>query len=391
MMKNIKTIFKKEFDRVMKDKRLIFTIMFLPGLMLFLVYSFIGSALENATTKTPYHVAIVNPVVEFMDIYEPNETDYILNVISISEDDVDEYQARIDDEEWELLLYFDDSILTYDGTGDKPVIWIYSNQNNMNSSAVYSRFVRYLSQFQATLSYDLYGDTTFFTLQFDGTEVDQNLQIGTMISSIMPMLVVMFLFSGAMSIGPESIAGEKERNTISTLLITPVKRSEIAIGKIFSLSMLSLLSAVSSFIGILFSLPKLLDIQGSSYAIYSVLDYLMILALLFSTVFVIVGAISIISAFSKSVKEASTMVIPLYILTILVGITSLFNSSITENPFMYILPIYNTVQTLSAIMTFNPRVVLYLVITICSNLVYLGLFVYFLEKMFQSEKIMFSK
>ncbi len=391
MMKNIKTIFKKEFDRVIKDKRLIFTIMLLPGLMLFLIYSFIGTAIDNSQTKTPYTLAIVNPVTTFTPIYTAGETNYILNVISVTELDIDAYKTKIDNEEWDLLLYFDSNILSYDGTGEKPVVWIYSNQNNITSSTVYSRFVVYLSQFQSTLSYDLYGDTTFFALQFDGTTIDPNRVTGIMFSSILPMLVIMFLFSGAMSIGPESIAGEKERNTISTLLITPVKRSEIAIGKILSLSILSLLSAVSSFIGILLSLPKLLNIQGASYNIYSFGDYMMILALLFSTVFVIVGAISIISAFARSVKEASTSILPLYILTVLVGVTSLFNSSISENPLMYVLPIYNTVQTMSAILTFNPKMVLYLVITICSNLVYLGLFVYFLQKMFQNEKIMFSK
>lgn len=390
-MKTIGTIFKKEWDRVVKDKRLIFSIMLLPGLMLFLIYSFIGVALENTTTKTPYYVAIVNPVTEFRTLYEPLETDYILNVISITELDIDAYKEQVDAEEWDLVIYFDQQLLNYSGTGTKPEVWIYSNQNNMNSSAINSRFVYYLSMFQSFLSYDLYGDTSFFDTDMIGTAVDQNRLMGSMISSILPMLVVMFLFSGAMSIGPESIAGEKERNTISTLLITPIKRSEIAIGKILSLSVLSLLSAVSSFIGILFSLPKLLDIQGSSYAIYSVGDYMMILALLFSTVFVIVGAISLISAYAKSIKEATTLILPLYIVTILVGITSLFNSGASENPLMYLLPIYNTVQTMSAILTFDTNIVMYLIITVCSNLVYLGIFVFVLQKMFQNEKIMFSK
>jgi sodium transport system permease protein len=75
------------------------------------------------------------------------------------------------------------------------------------------------------------------------------------------MLIIMFLFSGAMSIGPDSIAGEKERGTIATLLVTPVKRSEIAIGKVMSLSIISLFSATSSFIGIMLSLPKLLQME----------------------------------------------------------------------------------------------------------------------------------
>ncbi|MFQ7035420.1 MAG: ABC transporter permease subunit [Candidatus Borkfalkia sp.] len=52
-----------------------------------------------------------------------------------------------------------------------------------------------------------------------------------------------------MGIAPESIAGEKERGTIATLLVTPIKRSELVVGKVLSLSALSSLSAISSFIG----------------------------------------------------------------------------------------------------------------------------------------------
>ena len=38
-MKNILTIIKKELIRVFKDKRLVFTTILMPGLMIFLLYS----------------------------------------------------------------------------------------------------------------------------------------------------------------------------------------------------------------------------------------------------------------------------------------------------------------------------------------------------------------
>lgn len=69
-------------------------------------------------------------------------------------------------------------------------------------------------------------------------------------SSMLPMLLMIFLFTGCMSVAPESIAGEKERGTIATLLVTPVKRSHIAIGKIIALSIIALLSGISSTLGI---------------------------------------------------------------------------------------------------------------------------------------------
>ncbi|MCK7484352.1 MAG: ABC transporter permease subunit [Bacillus subtilis] len=116
----------------------------------------------------------------------------------------------------------------------------------------------------------------------------------SMLSTLLPMLVVMFMFTGAMAIGPESIAGEKERGTIATLLVTPVKRREIALGKVFSLGVLSLISAASvvrrhrSLVCRICSASRYVDVEASTASPTAA----HILALMFSTVFVIVGVIS---------------------------------------------------------------------------------------------------
>lgn len=391
-MKNILTIFKKEWDRVIKDRRLVITVMFLPGLMIFLIYSFIGSALNNQYVGDVYDVAIVNQQLDFKDQYEAVETNYSLNVITPDPSTIADFEARIDNADWDLLIIFDENIASYDGTGDKPEVVIYFNPNETDSSYIGNVFVNYLDDYQQKLSLDLYGDTDSFLLTREGPDLDVNNEMGKLMASLLPMLIIMFLFSGAMSIGPESIAGEKERGTISTLLVTPVKRSEIAIGKVISLSVLSLISASSSFIGIMFSLPTLFAASNQIDAsIYSVGDYLMILLVLFSTVFVIVGIISIISAYAKSLKEAGSMILPIYIVTILVSISSMFGEGAPTFLPMYLIPIYNSVQVLNAIFTFDADKFGYLLITVAANLVYVTILIYILNRMFKSEKIMFNK
>ena len=49
-MKNILTIMKKEFARFFKDKRLCFTTILMPGLLIYIIYSFMGSALTDMYT-----------------------------------------------------------------------------------------------------------------------------------------------------------------------------------------------------------------------------------------------------------------------------------------------------------------------------------------------------
>ena len=395
-MKNILTIFKKEWDRVIKDRRLVITVLILPGLMIFLIYSIMGSAMQNLTTEDVYDIAVVNQQIDFKNLYENiqdnDSSSHNTNVINITVTETDAYKELIDNNEWDLLIVFDDDLLNYNGDGDKPIVYVYSNYNEIASSTISSDFRYFLSLYEQNLSLEAFGDRTYFSLALDSTETDDKGIISKIISSMIPMLVIMFLFSGAMAIGPESIAGEKERGTMATLLVTPVKRREIAIGKISALSMLTLISATSSFIGISFSLPKLMQLEGGiNTNFYGFGEYLMILGVLFSTVFVIVGIISIISAYAKSLKEASALIMPFYILTILVAVTSMFGNGANTRIIFYFIPIYNSVQSLTAILTFDSMALTYLLFTILANVIYLTIFVIILNKMFNSEKIMFSK
>ena len=204
------------------------------------------------------------------------------------------------------------------------------------------------------------------------------------------MLIIMFLFSAAMSIGPDSIAGEKERGTIATLLVTPTKRSEIAIGKVLSLSVISLFSATSSFIGIIFSLPKLLQSNELSIAIYGPAEFAMLFSVLLATVLVIVGVISCISAYAKTIKEASLLIMPFYFVSIVVGISTLMSGEANQNPIMYLVPIYNSVHIIISILTFETTATTFFIM-IGSSVVYVSILIFVLNKFFQSEKIMFAK
>ncbi len=389
-MRNVLTIFKKEWDRVFKDKRLLISVMILPGLMIFLIYTFIGSAISNLSSPEEERVAFANVPTAFNELWNEQETTDSVVTISVDVDQLPEYQALIDGSEWDLIVVFPADFETSLGVV-KPEVTVYYNPNENVSSGVFQRFQGYLLQYQAIITQDLYGDTESFSVAWEATPVNNNVLVGNMMAMLLPMLVVMFLFSGAMSIGPESIAGEKERGTIATLLVTPVKRREIALGKILALGVLSLLSAVSSFTGIITSLPNLYGLDGVNTNIYGITDYLMILALLFSTVFVIVGVIAIVSAYAKNLKEAGTLIMPIYLVTIIVGISSIFGDGANPSFWFYLIPIYNTVQTLTAILTFDPTTVAYLLITIAANIVYMVIFVQILNRMFNSERIMFAK
>jgi len=389
-MRNVLTIFRKEWDRVFKDKRLILSVMVLPGLMIFIIYTFMGSALTGYMTPEEELVAFANAPEVFTDLWTSLETTGTVEPRAIDESELGAYRDLVDASEWQLVIVFPEHFEDDLGVV-KPEIVVYFNPNETDSIMVFQRFQSYVNLYQEELSAALYGDTEAFSVAWGATPENPAQQTGDMMSTLLPMLVVMFLFSGAMAIGPESIAGEKERGTIATLLVTPVKRREIAIGKVLSLGVLSLISAVSSFVGIISSLPNLLGIEGVDVDVYGWTDYLTILALLFSTVFVIVGVIAIVSAYAKNMKEAGTLITPIYLVTIIIGVSTMFSDGASADWWAYLIPIYNTVQTLTAVLTFDPATSAHLIVTVLSNLVFTALLIYILNRMFQSERIMFAK
>ena len=209
-------------------------------------------------------------------------------------------------------------------------------------------------------------------------------------SMMMPLLLVMLLFSGCMAVAPESIAGEKERGTIATLLITPTKRSHIAIGKILALSIMALISGASSTLGVVLSLPKLMgDTVSIDGSVYGLTDYLMLAVVILSTVLVFVTVISIISAYAKSIKEAGTYVTPLMILSMLIGLSGMFGTA-ASNTALYLIPIFNSVQSMIGIFSFSASIP-NMIVTVITNIAFTGIGVFVLTRMFNSERIMFNK
>uniref|UniRef100_UPI003FEE79FA ABC transporter permease n=1 Tax=Roseburia sp. TaxID=2049040 RepID=UPI003FEE79FA len=394
MSKNMITIIKKEFARFFGDRRMVLTTIFLPGIMIYVLYSFMGNMMMKQFTTSDDYVYQIEAVslpasMEFL------KTQEMFEVKEIDAAEEDDAKALVEAQEADLLLVFpeefDQKVAVYDGTATTdaaPDIQIYYNSVSTESSAAYQMVCAMLDEYETALSnkFDINAEEE---ICYDmATEKDTSAQFFSM---MLPMLMMMFLFSGCMAIAPESIAGEKERGTIATLLVTPMKRSELAIGKIISLSVIGLLSGFSSFVGTMLSLPNLMGAAADemSASVYGISDYVFLLVMILSTVLVIIGAISVISGFAKSVKEAGTAVSPLMILVMVLSVTTMMGGGAPEEPYLYLIPLYNSVQCMNGIFSFTMLPVNF-VITVVSNLVYTGILVFILTKMFDSEKIMYN-
>lgn len=375
-MNGILTILKKELKRFFTDKRMLISLM-IPGILIYLVYSFMGSMLSSSNEIDENYIYQVN-VVEI-----PEEYNELLKTesydIKICDYSLDDSKIKLENKEIDLIISFDNY------AQDKSVSVFYNSTSN-ESTVIYQYYYSIFMADSTNIEYDYYVNLNPNMTYDLATKEDTSAMIMQM---LIPFLLIMLLFSGCMAVATESIAGEKERGTIATLLVTPVRRMDIAIGKVLALSITALFSSIISFIGTIASYPKLMGDGNISIAMYGFFDYLQIFLIIIITVLIFTILLTIISCYAKSVKEASGLAMPIMILVMVVGVSSMMGGSADANIALYFIPVYNSVLSLSNIfgLTFNLGG---FIITIVSNLVYFGLATYLLIKMFNSERIMFN-
>ncbi len=374
-MKNVLLIVKKEFNRFFKDRRMILMI-FLPGLLIFCLYTLLGTVMENSSPP-------IDPEYKFTAYAEviPDEFDGgFAQTFEFKEfESAKEAKQSVIDGSLDVVLEFVN--FSSDAENMKPEVRIYYNSSNNTSLAGYSLATQILSGLNAFTINSTQSEV------FDLVEADE--QATSLIAMLIPLLMFSLLASSCMSVAPESIAGEKERGTMATMLITPVKRIEIVIGKVISLSCYAVLSGLVSCLGVILSLPKLsgglINLGAVSYGAGT---YFMLLGIIISIVLVMISAFSVLSTLAKNVKEASAFIGPLMIVIVLLGMASMFFTNPSLG--LYAIPFLGSGIAMSSVLSMTAPV-LGVVLSIISNLVLAALLIILLGFLFKNENIMLKK
>jgi sodium transport system permease protein len=105
-------------------------------------------------------------------------------------------------------------------------------------------------------------------------------------------------------------------------------------------------------------------------------------------VFVYVAIVAALSVFAKDMKEASTYIMPAYLVVIISGVMTMFRSSDT-NLFEYFIPLYGPAMAMRNILTqeiTNGQ----LLLTIVVNLIFGALIAFVITKTFENERVMLN-
>ena len=195
---------------------------------------------------------------------------------------------------------------------------------------------------------------------------DQNLasakeRIAEEVGGILPYLIIIFCFMGCMYPAIDLAAGEKERGTLETLLTSPAGRLEILLGKFGVVVLTGIVTAAVSILGMYLGIRMSKEIPPEILqVILNMLEWdsiALTLSLLLPLTAFFAAFLLTISIFSKSFKEAQSVISPLFVVIIIPAFIGLM-PGMTLNAKTALIPILNVSLATKAIIagTISPMI-----------------------------------
>ena len=175
-----------------------------------------------------------------------------------------------------------------------------------------------------------------------------------MLAFVVPMLMLSFLLNGGMATALDSTAGEKERGTLESLLISPVRRGEVVAGKLLATTLMALATGFFSLLGFLGTGlvtavlskravvdPEALQVMGGQLTL--TLGSLAAMVVIVLSVALLISAVLIaLSIYARSYKEAQTYVSPLSLLIVLPAVMLQFSDFLKVGDWLYAVPLFGS-------------------------------------------------
>ena len=264
---------------------------------------------------------------KFAERYTPDDAESAVGRLILKPLDAAD-EALLAAREVDAIVVIDPDLAAKLGRGDggeRPVIRVLGREGDENSklavrraSAVLRRWVGEVKAarfFRRGLPADFDAPVEIRDPQSEKTQ-DRKIadELRDTLVKVIPLLLVMWVLTGAIYPAIDMTAGEKERGTMETLLISPAERTEIVAGKFFAVTALGfgtavwnvtlMVSAVA--VGQYFFPHPLLSVGGLAAGVLVSLP----LAMLFAA-----GCLTL-GVFARSTKEGNYYMVPMFFLVL---------------------------------------------------------------------------
>ncbi|MBS1708728.1 MAG: ABC transporter permease [Armatimonadetes bacterium] len=311
-MRQVWQVLRKEGLELFRDRRVVVNVFVLPVFMM-MMFGYLFSTIEEKLGKQPdlnIHVVgdMSNPVVQRMIASDrkPKVT---------ASDDLAGSIKKIKDGNVRLVVEVPADYAAQVAVG-KAVLKGHYDKGAPLGNIAFETLRRASFDVNGQLVEDLVvasGKDKALAHPVQVESIDANPQTGigaSPLAGLLPYLVVLFCFTAGMSGAADLVAGEKERGTLETLLVSPVARRHVAAGKFLALFLTCLAGSLVALFAVLavgaMGLPATKSIfpHGVSLSFMAVVVLFLVvvpLAAMFA------GLMLAVSTHARTMREANTL------------------------------------------------------------------------------------
>ncbi len=388
-------VFQKEVREIFRDKRTRFSVIISPLLITPLLFALMGKMISSQVAdakagklQVGYVGDANNAVLAKIQKIDPN--------VQWTNIKVDEIEKSVKDHKVKAVAVLPPEMGS-DIASDKTVIVkIFFDAGNEGSSRATDRVTSMFDkQGQKIVAERLAKNNLSPELatpfKMHPTPISSGGTTALMVlSSLLPYILAISAISGGIYAANDLVAGEKERGTMETLLVTPASRRDIVLGKYFAVATVCMTSSLLSVVGLLIPFYSHLPVYNwltrgggltlSPISILSILFVQLPLAVLFA------GALLALSTYARNQKEAQTYLGPVMILVMVPSMMSMMVKADSGLSFALV-PVLNATLVLKQALSgaVNPS---FMVVAVLASVFYAGIALTFAVKLFQKESVL---
>ena len=324
-MNTIIAIFKKELTDVLRDRRTLFFMIVMPVIVMPLI--FIGALKFQQYQSKKSEEKILNIAI----INETSDTqirDYLLEqkgVELVENINLDSLELGIKNDSLQGGLYLGKNFLNDISSNAMGKVEVYykssdlmSKAKNRINNALESYKKKVVSERLSRFNVD---KTLLEPLDIVTKHMSTKKEtMGKALGGVVPYMLVIFIFLGAMYPAIDLGAGEKERGSLETLLSSPATKFEITVGKLMVVSLAGMVSGLISVVGIsspLYFIDSIPDqIKTTVLEIINPFMIISVITLMIPIAIFFASMLLSISFYARSFKEAQSLMGPLNIIII---------------------------------------------------------------------------
>lgn len=329
-------VFLKELKELVRDKKTLFFMIALPLLIFPLIFGGVAfvtkQAIEKAETKVLKYALVGGEFAPIIveNLQQPDK----FELVNVGQNT--DYTSLIRNETIDFALIIPSNYNQEVLRVGQSTIQLYLNDAGLN--LVYNRVNEIVKE-----------QSNLFQLQaFDSLGLDANQQQallepivlekintadnrenwGEKIGGMLPYLLFILCLQGAMFPATDIGAGEKERGTLETLLISPLDRNKIVFGKFFTIAFAGTMTALITVVsmagwGLVLSQGMAIKFVADFMGQIGLIDFVLIFLMLVPVVAIFAAILLSISIYAKSFKEAQSYMGPLVLFVIIPVILAL--------------------------------------------------------------------